>query len=127
MDLRALILSEPLNAGKTDQQVLDWLNENVGRNLVSLTGDQIRQASDEAGYSALTGAKKAQWLAFCSGDSIDPFGVVNVAIVKDIFGDGSQTVTNLAGLRVEQIQRWHEASDARHPVTLHEVGVARAL
>ena len=109
MSLKALIDSEALNAGRTDQEVYDWLHELVNKNRSSLSGDEMFQATDSTDWAALTADEKSQWLALCGRDSIDPFGPANVALVTAIFSGGSTTVSNLTTLRVEQVTRYANA------------------
>jgi hypothetical protein len=122
MTLKELIDSEPLNAARTDQEVLDWLNESVNRNKTSLSGDELFNAADTGEQNALTDAQKSQWLALCGRDSIDPFGAANVALVVQLFGGGSATVTALNVLRVESVTRL-VANDltCRDEARVHEV------
>ncbi len=54
---------------------------------------------------ALTDTEKAHFLSLCARSEIDPFATANVELVKSIFGNGSQTVQNLAAARVESISR----------------------
>lgn len=125
MTLKELIDSEPANAGRTDQEVLDWLLELVTRNKTSLSGDQLYNAADATEQDALTDAQKAQWLALCGRDSIDPFGVANVATVLNIFGNPSVTRTALLALRTEQVDRLTNAGVSRKNLGLSLINSVR--
>jgi hypothetical protein len=109
MTLKELIDSEPANAARTDEEVLAWLNESVSVNKTSLSGDEMFNAADTGEQNALTDSQKSQWLALCGRDSIDPFGAANVALVVQLFGGGSATVTALQALRVNSVLRYRDA------------------
>lgn len=88
------------------QLASDQLNAlNITSNLTSLTGDEIFQATDKDEFAALTDLQQTLWLSFCSRAALDPFGSANVQFVQFIFGQGSTTVANLAGLRTASISR----------------------
>ena len=124
MTLKELIDSEPLNAARTDQEVLDWLNETVSRNKTSLSGDELFNSADTTEQNALTSAERSEWLALCARSELDPFGAANVALVVQLYGGGSATVTALNALRVEQVDRWTANNiSGRH--TLGAVEAAR--
>ena len=80
------------------------------RDLSSLTGDEIFNAADPAGYAGLSNADKRLVLAICSRDAINPFGANNVQAMISIFGAGTTTLSNLAALRKESISRGEELS-----------------
>lgn len=125
MTLKELIDSEGANATRTDQEVLDWLNESVSRNKTSLSGDELFNAADTAEQNALTSAERSEWLALCGRDNIDPFGAANVALVVQLFGGGSTTVTALNALRVEQVDRVTAAGVSRSNLGLSLVNKVR--
>ena len=125
MTLKELIDSEPLNAGRTDQEVLDWLNESVSRDKTSLSGDELFNAADTTEQNALTSAERSEWLALCGRDSIDPFGAANVALVVQLFGNPSATRTALLALRVEQVDRVTAAGVSRKNLGLSLVNKVR--
>jgi len=103
-------LALPAYAGLTDAEAADLLNlPNIQRNKTSMSGVELLEAQWSTEFAALTDAKKAQWLALCGLSSVDPFGVA-VEIVKDIWGNSSITVSNLAAARVEIISRATELS-----------------
>ena len=125
MTLKELIDSEPLNAARTDEEVLAWLNENVNRNKTSLSGDEMFNAADTTEQNALTPAERSEWLALCGRDSIDPFGAANVALVVQLFDGGSATVTALNALRVEQVDRVTAAGVSRQNLGISRVTSVR--
>lgn len=125
MTLKELIDSEGANATRTDQEVLDWLNESVSRNKTSLSGDELFNAADTAEQNALTSAERSEWLALCGRDNIDPFGSANVALVVQLFGGGSTTATALNALRVEQVDRVTAAGVSRSNLGLSLVNKVR--
>jgi len=97
------LANDPLGrgyAGMTDQQAADSLNAR-DRNLdaASLSGDAMFGATAGADWAGLSAANKLLWVSFCGRETIDPFGAANVALVMDLFGAGSATITALAALR----------------------------
>lgn len=86
-------------------QSLNAVNREV--NKTSMTGSEILSQAEASEYAALTEAKKAQWLALCGVDSIDPFGSA-VQVVIDIWGAGSATITNLQASRKQSLSRAQE-------------------
>jgi len=81
---------------------------NRTKNLSSLSGDAMFGATDSASFASLSDIKKQLWVSFCGRDSIDPFGASNVNFVTWIFGAGTDTLTNLAALRKEDVSRSEE-------------------
>ena len=110
----------------TDQVILDFLNESVGRNKTSLSGDELFNAADTTEQNALTPAERSEWLSLCGRDNIDPFGAANVALVVQLFGGGSTTVTALNALRVEQVDRVTAAGISRKNLGVSLVNSVRA-
>lgn len=78
------------------------------RNKTSLSGDEVFNAADPTEYNGLSDAAKSQFIAFCGRDAIDPFAANNVALMTNMFGGGSTTVTNLQTLRTESVSRAQE-------------------
>ena len=114
MTLLELINTMPgIVPGTTDQAVLDWLNESVSRNKTSLSGDELFNAADTTEQNALTSAERSEWLALCARSAVDPFGAATVALVLQLYGGGSTTVTALNALRVEQVDRVTNAGISR--------------
>ncbi len=117
-DIQALkteLTTDPLGrgyAGMGDQAAADSLNTvDRQRNKTSITGDEIFNAADGAELAALANGaagpqrKFQMFLALCGRDSVDPFGTANVALIQEIFGGGSATITALAALRTEPVSR----------------------
>jgi len=109
------IVADPLfrgYSGLTDAQLLTSLNTaDRSRNRTEMTGREVAANIVDAEYDALSDAKKSQFLELIGrrGDSLsraalDPFGFP-ANVVKNIFGSGSTTVSNLATARVETISR----------------------
>tara|TARA_Y100000310_G_C20702209_1_gene830960 strand:- start:6538 stop:6882 length:345 start_codon:yes stop_codon:yes gene_type:complete len=102
--MKVEILTDPIArgyAGMTDEQVLaDLRAETRSRNRTSMSGREVAAGVINAAYNALTDAQKSQFLALVVSDDIDPFGM-GANVIKDLFGAGSTTVTNLAAARVE--------------------------
>lgn len=129
MTLKELIESMPgyVDAtNPTDSAVLAWLNETVPVNRTSVSGDELFQATDSTDWAGLSDAQKSQWLALCGRDNLDPFGAANVALVTNIFGGGSDTVTALQALRVEQKDRVTAAGISRRLLGESLIGSVRA-
>lgn len=103
--LKAEIDGNPgLYGAMTDQQVVDELNiVNKSQNRTSMTRQEIYENIDPAALSALTSIQLAQ-LNLALSDTVDPFG--NAAqVFIDVFGGGSQTITNLQAARVDTVSR----------------------
>ena len=102
------IANDPLGRGyaaMTDQQLLDSLNaKNRSRNRTSMTGREVATEVVNSEYDALPDAKKQQLLELHRSEDLDPFGFA-ANIIKNVFGVGSTTVTNLVAARVENISR----------------------
>ena len=94
----------------TDQEVADVLNtihpapNTRTRPRTSMSGRQVRAEVVNAEYDALSADKKSQFLALTASDDLDPFGL-GANVIKDIFGSGATTLTNLQTARVESITR----------------------
>lgn len=97
---------------------------NRTRNVSSLSGDRVFQATDTQEFGGLTEQKRLLWLSFCGRESIDPFGSANVAFVQFIFGAGA-TLSALTAMRTEVVSRAQELGFGRvFPGTVEQ---ARAL
>lgn len=98
-------------AGMTDQQRWDSLNTVIDRvrpKQRPLSGDDVFQATESSEWQALTDLNKQLWLSFCSRQQIDAYGAANVALVTNLFGGGSTTISNLQDLRSETVSRAEE-------------------
>ena len=92
----------------TDLDAADYLNApNAPANRTAMSGSELLDNTDSTEYNSLTNVKRDQWLSLCGVDSIDPFGSA-VQIVVNIWGGGSQTITNLQSARIETISRAQE-------------------
>ena len=112
-------------SGMTDQEVVISLNTlYTNQNKASMAGSELMDNQNSAEFTALTDSKKSQWLALCAIDSVDPFGQV-VEVVKDIWGNGSATVSNLAAARLVLVSRATELGLG--VVTLGQVTANRGL
>lgn len=81
--------------------------ENRSRNRISMSGREIASEVVDSEYNALSDIKKTQFLSLMASEDLDPFGL-GANVIKDIFGVGSTTRSNLAVARVESISRWNE-------------------
>lgn len=101
--LASEIATDPLTrgySGMTAHQIYADLNTMYrDLNVSSFSGDEVFAVTDSTQFAALSDANKQLWLAFCGRDSIDPFGVANVAFAQYIFGAGTATVVALAAAR----------------------------
>jgi len=95
-------------SGMDDAALLTSLNTaDRSRNRVTMTGLEVKAQVNVAEYTALTDAKKQQFIDLTQptdGGGLDLFGT-DRDILIDIFGGGSTTVANLATARVELISR----------------------
>lgn len=124
--LKAEIEDNPaIYSALSNKQCADSLNDkSIERNLTSLLGSQIWEATNAGEYDALADPAKDQWLALCKIVNVDPFGpAADVAI--SIFGGGSQTIIALSALRVEQVSRSTELGFQK--VREGHVEMARAI
>ena len=77
-------------------------------NINELTGDQVFRATDAVEFAAMTEHRQNIWVSWTSKGSIDPWDAVNVEFVQWVFGAGSDTVSNLQGLRKTPVSRAEE-------------------
>lgn len=88
-----------------NQFAADQINvKNRTRNRTTATGRQVANEVVDPEYDALTDPQKSQFLSLVASEDLDPFGLA-ANVVKDIFGVGSTTVSNLQTFRVESISR----------------------
>jgi hypothetical protein len=94
---------------------LNTVNRTTNKTIV--TGDELFTSTDGTEFGALTDHKRSLWVSFCSKD-IDPFASANVTFVTWVFGGGSNTVSTLATVRINDVSRAVELSlgtvDAGH-------------
>jgi len=104
--MKTEILTDPLARGyavMTDLQVLADLQALTRtRNKTTMSGREVAAEVLGTEYDALSDPKKTQFLALIASDDLDPFGLA-VTVVKDVFGVGSTTVSNLAAARIETV------------------------
>jgi len=105
------LLNDPLGRGYssfTNQQIQDSLRtKDRSRNRTSMSGREVAAEVVSSEYNALTADKKSQFLSLIGSEDLDPFGLA-VTVVKDVFGAGSTTASNLSTARVETISREEE-------------------
>jgi len=124
-DVLAAELALPAYVAMTDAEARDSLNlVDIVRIKLSMTNKELLAEQDAGEYIALTDAKKSQWLSLLGADSIDPQGQA-VEIVKDIWGNGSTTMSNLNAARNETISRATELEIGE--VSEGDVAFARTL
>lgn len=93
-------------AGMTSSEASVSINTaNQSRNRASMTGDEVFSATDSTEFGSLSDTNKTLWLSFCGRDSINPFGLANVAFVTYLFNNPSTTLSSLQGLRTETVSR----------------------
>jgi len=100
--LKSEITADPLSrgySGMTDAQISDDLNTTYReRNLNRLDASTVFNAIDKGEYNGLSDANKVMiWNILHLGE-INPFGL-EATIFIDIFGAGSETITDLAAIR----------------------------
>ena len=126
VQLRALIDTEPANAARTDQQVLDWLYELVPMGRRSLSGQEIFDGTDPTEYLALSANDKVQWLLFTLRFEISPNSIAR-NLVEGLFGNPSTTYQNLLDASVAQVNRTTAWTPSLPDANLGDVQGARAL
>lgn len=122
-------LDLPLYGSMSDQEALDELeavNKTQAKSFMSSM--EILDQQNDADYLLLTDAKKDRWLRFISSiqqGGADPYNHAMVQIIKEIWGNASQTVQNLAAARDEQVSRLQQLSISN--ITVSDITAARAL
>lgn len=105
---------DPLGRGYADmtdaEAADDLMSEYRSVHINSLSGDQVFQATVAADWAGLNADQKSYWLSFCSRAAIDPWAQANERFVVNLFRAGSNTVVNLASLRVKTVSRAEEIS-----------------
>lgn len=131
--IRAEIDADPLGrgyAGFTHAQVATDLNKLYRtRQFEFMSGDQIAQAIDATEFAGLSDLQKVALLAYLGGgrdSGIRPgSGNFITRLLTNIFGSGSTTLANFAGVKLESITRATELGLSN--VTPGLVKEARAL
>jgi hypothetical protein len=77
------------------------------RNRTTMNGSEILNATVKSEYVALSDAKKDRYWQLLHLGQINPFGI-EAALLIDIFGGGSGTITALAAARKDNITRGDE-------------------
>lgn len=75
----------------------------LNKNKQIMSGDEVFDTTNSAEWLALTDLNKQLWMSFCGRTEIDPFRAANVALVQNLFGGGSNTVSNLQTARVDVV------------------------
>lgn len=128
--IKAELDADPLArgySGMTDAEAASSMMDTIDRtvNREEISGDDAFGATDDNEFVGLSNIKKQLWLAFCARDAIDPFRAANVAFVRYIFGNTSDTVSNLQGVRTQTTNRAIELGLGR--VRAGDIAQARAL
>ena len=117
-DLKTELADDPLGRGynaagtanpgpgpMTDQEATDELNTSYrSRNRAIMTATEVLNAVNSSDFLSLSVAKQSKFWQLLAIDDLNPFGVES-ALMIDIFGVVSTTITTLAALRVESITR----------------------
>ena len=107
--IKAYVDAEPSIsfAGNTDQEILDHLNEASVTRWSTVTSAQIYEATDSSEFASKTAAQKVRVdrILGLAGEIETAPGAKARAELIDIFGGGSQTITNLAAIASESITR----------------------
>ena len=122
-------LALPLYLSMTDAEALIELEVvDKVQNKKTMKRTSIMTQQDDPDYLALTDTKKDRWLFFLSmipEGGVDPFDHAMVQIVKEIWGDASQTVSNLAANRTETVSRLKQLGVSN--ITEADITLARTL
>jgi len=118
-------LALPAYSGLSDGDATALLNDEViSRHRATISGNELLEAQDPTEFIALSDAKKAQWLALCSMNVVDPYGAA-ADIGMDIWGGGTTTVSNVVAIRDEDISRAQQLGLGI--VTLGQVTATRGI
>lgn len=79
--------------------------KNIDRNVVSVTGQDIFEATTAADFGALSAGQKAMFFAIIGMGTILVNGTNTKKALLEMFGVGTETRANLAALQVEKISR----------------------
>ena len=115
-DERAAILKAELDAGHPVTGAYD-ANDfiatgqcnavNIVRDRKSMTGREVREATNPAEYNVLSADQQSNWIAFTQPTNVlnPKTGGIDEAIAIGIFGGGSATITALAVARSETVSQ----------------------
>jgi len=128
-NLRTEVQSDPLGrgySGMTSAVLLANLQTiNRTRNKTSLTPSEVYQNINQGEWAALTAAEQDEiWNILSLGDPLNPFGREATRFIA-IFGGGSDTITALQALRVDNISRLQQIGIGG-TVTEHQINQSRS-
>lgn len=114
MDYQALkteLTTDPLTRGYSTMSDLEAANDlNTvyrTRNVTAFSATEVLQAVDATEYAALEAAEKDVFWGLMGMGTLNPWGV-EASIFTQLFGGGSQTISDLQDMRVENISRADE-------------------
>ncbi len=127
-NLRTEVQSDPLGrnyTGMTSAQILaDLQIINRTRNKTGLNPSEVYQNIDQTQWDGLSASEQDEvWNILHLGDPLDPFGREATRFVA-IFGAGSDTITALKALRVDNISRLQQIGIGG-TVTEHQINRSR--
>lgn len=109
--LKLEIMNDPLGrgyAGMSDEQVAASLrgsDRQENRSLVS--GSEVLNTVNKGEFNALSATDQQRFWNVIHMGEINPFGV-EAALLIDVFGAGSATITALGGIRKRTVSRGQE-------------------
>lgn len=128
--LKAEIANDPMGlgyAGKTDTEIADLLNDatrcSIDRTIIPAW--EVIEATVPAEWAALTSAEKQRYQILTGAGEINVQGTNTRAAFLAMFGAGTATRANLAGLQRRQASRAEELG--WDGVAYWDVARARAL
>lgn len=109
--LQQELINDPLGRGYSTMSDLEAANDlNTlyrTRNRETMEASEVYNAVDEAEFVALTADQKQEVWDIVHMGTVNPFGLEADRFLS-IFGGGSNTITTLAELRVENVSRAQE-------------------
>ena len=92
-------------SGMTDEEIAVDLNTAYrSRNRTNMSGSEVMSSVDVVAWAALSADdKRTVWDVVHMG-TVNPFGI-EASIMIGVFGAGSDTISNLAAVRVKAISR----------------------
>ena len=99
--------------------------ENRTESVPTIPGTAILIATDDEEYGDLTAEQQTRWLTLCGIDFIDVTSGVAKSLEAELFGQGTNTRTNLLALKVKPASRAIELGLGKVRAT--HVEQARAL